>query len=117
MRKLAYTAFVAFWASVLTLLFVDRLVPASSEASPETKEYTSAEVARHGSEVDCWMAIDGKVYDVTSYLPDHPAPPAVMLPWCGKDASEGMHTKGYGREHSPAAWAELERYRIGVLVE
>lgn len=115
MRKLTYTAFIAFWASLLTLLLVEMLVPASSEAPRETDEFTLEEVARHGSEGDCWMAIDGGVYDLTAYLPAHPTPLRVILAWCGKDASEGMHTKGRGREHSPAAWAELEEYRIGVL--
>jgi cytochrome b involved in lipid metabolism len=117
MRKLTYTAFIAFWASALTLIFVHQLQPASADHSEEASSYTLEQLAEHGSEQDCWMAIDGKVYDLTEYLPLHPTPPVVLIPWCGRDATEGMRTKGYGRDHSPAAWAELEQYLVGTLAE
>ncbi|UZJ45975.1 cytochrome b5 domain-containing protein [Marinimicrobium sp. C6131] len=114
MKKTAFAAFVAFWSSVLTLLATWALVPAVTLAEAQ-QVFTLEEVARHDRQEDCWMAIRGDVYDVTGYLPQHPAPPAVILPWCGREATEGMTTKGYGRDHSPAAWEELEAYRIGTL--
>jgi cytochrome b involved in lipid metabolism len=55
------------------------------------------------------------VYDFTAYLPGHPADPAVIQPWCGKDASEAYRTKTRGRPHSPYADTLLPRYRIGAL--
>lgn len=36
------------------------------------KEYTAAEVAEHSSEDSCWIILHGKVYDVTTFLKDHP---------------------------------------------
>lgn len=30
------------------------------------------EVKRHTSEEDCWIIVHGKVYDVTSFLDEHP---------------------------------------------
>ncbi len=72
-------------------------------------------MAAHADKTDCWVAIKGGVYDLTDYLPDHPAPPAILADWCGKEATEGMRTKGYGRDHSPGAWQMLEDYRIGEL--
>lgn len=115
MRKVTYTAFVAFWASILTLVLVDYLQPATAKTTDDLPAITAAELAAHASEDDCWMAIEGKVYDVTEYVPGHPTPPAVVTVWCGRDATEGMRTKGYGRDHSPAAWAELEDYLVGRL--
>lgn len=115
MRKVTYTAFIAFWASALTLIFVSYLQPEAAQATDDLAAVTAAEVAEHAGENDCWMAIDGKVYDLTEYIPYHPTPPVVMTGWCGKEATEGMRTKGYGRDHSPAAWAQLEDYVVGRL--
>lgn len=53
----------------------------------ETKTYTLDEVAKHASETDCWMAVEGKVYDATSFIPNHPGG-AKILNGCGKDATE-----------------------------
>ncbi|WP_204282235.1 cytochrome b5-like heme/steroid binding domain-containing protein [Serratia marcescens] len=36
--------------------------------------FTLEQVAEHHSPDDCWMAIHGKVYDLTPYVPNHPGP-------------------------------------------
>lgn len=115
MKKLCYSAFVAFWSSIVTLLAVHAL--ATGEPIKSTKIVSLSELAAHADRDDCWLAIDGKVYDLTAYLPRHPAPPTILLAWCGREASEAMHTKGYGRDHSPAAWQLLDGFLIGVLAE
>lgn len=61
------------------------------------------------------MGINGQVYDFTAYLPGHPADPAVIQPWCVRDASEAYRTKTRGRPHSPYADTLLPKYRIGAL--
>lgn len=114
MRKLTYTAFVAFWACVVTLVVTEALV-SSPEEEHVVPAYTLAQVAEHATSTDCWMAIEGKVYDVSSYVPQHPAPPSVITAWCGKEATEGMRTKGYGPDHSPAGWTLLEQFLLGEL--
>jgi cytochrome b involved in lipid metabolism len=55
------------------------------------------------------------VYDLTAYLPEHPSTPSVIVPWCGREASEVYRTKTRGRPHSPEADQLLSRYRIGVI--
>jgi cytochrome b involved in lipid metabolism len=61
------------------------------------------------------MAIKGNVYDVTRYIPLHPAPPKTITDWCGREVTEAFNTKGYGRPHSPAAHAMLSDYIVGSL--
>ncbi len=37
-----------------------------------SKRITAAELSRHNNASDCWVAIKGKVYDVTAFLYEHP---------------------------------------------
>jgi cytochrome b involved in lipid metabolism len=118
MKRTVFAAFVAFWSSLATLVAVDLLSPeaiAATTTEPPPAAISVDAVAAHASGDDCWVIIEGKVYDITAYIPQHPTPAAVLLPWCGRDATEGMRTKGYGRDHSPAAWGMLEHYLKGPL--
>lgn len=51
------------------------------------KEYTLEDVAKHNSEGDCWVVVDGQVLDVTKFLPDHPGGKKAVLIYAGKDAT------------------------------
>ncbi|KAI8803319.1 FAD binding domain-containing protein [Cladochytrium replicatum] len=62
--------------------------PAPAAAPPATKEYTLAEIAKHNTEKDCWVAVNGQVLNVTSFLGDHPGGKKSILLYAGKDASE-----------------------------
>ena len=123
MKKLVYTVFVTFWAAVATLVVLHGLEPQSMEeqlqetGSPEEPTvYSLSEVAKHDTLENCWMSIEGVVYDVSDYVPHHPAPPRVLEPWCGREATVGMRTKDNNSDHSARAWRMLERYRIGRLL-
>lgn len=110
-----YTVLVAFIASLLTLLAVHLLGPATTAPVVAGDDgITLDELARHAAEDDCWMAIHGVVYDFTEYLPRHPTP---IADHCGTDASDGWDTKGIGRPHSQRAHDMLADYRIGVLAQ
>ncbi|KAJ1337304.1 L-lactate dehydrogenase (cytochrome) [Microdochium nivale] len=52
-----------------------------------SRTWTLSEVHKHRSGDDCWMAIHGRVYDITAFLPIHPGGRAVLLQQAGKDAS------------------------------
>lgn len=78
--------------------------------------YLLSEVALHNSKDNCWLAIEGKVYDVTKFIPTHPGGDAILA-GCGKDATELFNTRpmGSGTPHSERARNGLENYYIGEL--
>lgn len=53
-----------------------------------TKNFPLSEVARHCIPEDCWVALNGKVYDLTEFMDRHPGGPTTILAWAGKDASK-----------------------------
>lgn len=89
--------------------------PAGEAPSPAAAGFTLAEVAAHARADDCWMAIGGEVYDITAYVERHPSEPEVLLPWCGREATEAYRTKMRGRPHSARADTLLAQYRVGTL--
>lgn len=76
-----------------------------------TKLYTMQEAAQHNTPQDCWIVIDGKVYDVGSYLDEHPGGDDVILATTGKDAMDEFEDAG----HSKSARELLETFFIGEL--
>lgn len=38
----------------------------------DEQKITAAEVAKHNSPNDCWILVNGKVYDLTKFAPEHP---------------------------------------------
>lgn len=113
MKKLCFSAFIAFWSSIATMVAIHALAGQEQPTAIDGATYTLEEIAEHASQDDCWMAIEGKVYDFTDYLSRHPAGPGTMLSWCGREATEGMRTKGYGPDHSDFAWQQMQEYLIG----
>jgi len=119
-KKFIFAVFIAFWASVGTLAVIEALTPPPATAPSDDNglpTFTLDDVAEHDTLDDCWMAIEDKVYDFTEYIPEHPTPTRIMEVWCGREATEGMRTKGIGRDHSAAAWAMMEPYLVGRLAE
>ncbi|KAJ3073995.1 hypothetical protein HDU98_000156 [Podochytrium sp. JEL0797] len=51
------------------------------------RSFTAAELAAHSTEANGFVAIEGKVYDVSEFLDAHPGGRRVILPFLGKDAS------------------------------
>lgn len=123
MKRLYLISTVLFWIALMCFWrggLPGEVVPEDA-ARPVVTAYTLGEVAGHDRPEDCWMAIDGEVYDLTAYLPQHPTLPTKILPWCGREATVAYNTKNLGsrrsRPHSPRASELLQHYRIGRLQE
>ena len=89
---------------------------ASAKAAEQTLRTT--EISRHNKKSDCWISIDGSVYDVTRYLERHKDFEYDIAKHCGTDTSKLWHKKPEtGKPHSRKASRLLEKYRIGQPVQ
>ncbi len=80
------------------------------------------EISKHNRQNDCWLLIDGKVYDITSYFGSHPGGDSTMSLTCGIDATAAYATrdpaakKSSGNvKHSADAKNMLNDYYLGDL--
>ena len=117
MKNLYFIATVIFWLAIVSFWIALSWSPESDNAINRNPiaVYSLSEVTKHNQQTDCWMAIHGQVYDLTTYLPQHPTALRVILPSCGTEASHAYDTKNRRRSHSDTANALLAQYRIGVL--
>merc|ERR550537_748896 len=60
---------------------------AAPAAAPAGGGISLEEVAKHTTKTDCWVVVDGKVLNVTKFLPDHPGGELAILTFAGKDAT------------------------------
>jgi hypothetical protein len=74
--------------------------------------YTMEQVKANNSSSKCWSAINGKVYDLTTWINSHPGGPGAITSLCGTDGTSsfnGMH----GGSGQPAS--RLAGYLLGPL--
>ncbi|KAJ7973786.1 Cytochrome b5-like protein [Quillaja saponaria] len=76
----------------------------------ESKTYREAEVSLHNKRTDCWIIIKNKVYDVTSYVEEHPGGDAILT-HAGDDSTEGF----FGPQHATRVFDMIEDFYIGDL--
>jgi len=121
------SAFVASTATLLIVYFVGgshSAVPATVSTGPTSstttatsssgvnQALTAPSVAKHNNSADCYLIISGKVYDVTSYLNQHPAGAEIIIPYCGADATSAYQSI---RKHDSRAQAILSGFYLGDM--
>jgi cytochrome b involved in lipid metabolism len=85
-------------------------LPTAVGAPCTVTAYTQSELSKHNQSNDLWVAIQGSVYDLTSYAPTHPNGPQSILAVAGTDA-----TGSFSQYHQPAMLEQAAPYKIGIL--
>lgn len=52
------------------------------------KQISVSEITKHKTDTDCWIVVDGIVYDITDFAPNHPGGPGIIYKYAGHDATE-----------------------------
>ena len=73
-----------------------------------------ADLHRHNNEKSCYVTLGAKVYDVTTFVDDHPGGSDLILEHGGKDVSEIMKDE-IQHDHSEVAYEILEERLIGFI--
>ena len=77
------------------------------------KYYTLQDVKSHDQKDDCWIVISEHVYDITSFLKQHPGGSGILMNVAGEDATDYFYAL-----HKPDILDTIgSDYKIGHLVE
>lgn len=98
--------------------------PASSAASPSmsasaagsdaTAGITMEQVAAHASASDCWSVVQGTVYDLTTWISQHPGGAGPIESMCGVDATDAFMAQ-HGSAKTPNK--VLAGFALGPLTQ
>lgn len=107
--------------------------PSTTSVEESNPVYSMEQVETHRIRSDCWTVIDGSVYDLTSFIANHPGGERI-LEACGINATQLFKNQGLSESeatevretldipesqffHSPEAQRILESLKIGILEE
>lgn len=106
-------ALVLFLAAFF--VFRPRKEDVANTKKREMGKFTAAQVAKHNSRDDLWLILDrdgtSKVYDLTSYVDEHPGGDAILQN-AGGDSTEAF----FGPQHPPRVMDLIDDFCIGELV-
>jgi len=67
------------------------------------------QIAKHNTKDDCWIILEGKVYDITNFFGLHPGGARALMNFAGKDASSNLEF------HSSLMMKQAKAFYIGDL--
>lgn len=79
-----------------------------------TQTFTQTQVESHNTEDSCWVVHKNKVYDVTSFVQDHPGGEDYILDHAGQDVTKLMQDE-LQHLHSEGAYEMLDEFFVGSL--
>jgi len=88
--------------SVPTLRTLAAKPLAAPKAAPRT--ITLRDLQQHNRREDAWIAVRGRVYDVTEFMDRHPGGELMLMEGVGKDATKLFDT--YHHYLQPEAWLQ-----------
>lgn len=74
-------------------------------------QYSLTDIAKHKDATSCWTAVRGGVYDLTTFIPNHPGGKKILAV-CGIDGTSAF-TNRHGGQMKPEQ--ELVGLQIGIL--
>ena len=92
-RRLLYAHISCLLALPLTHRSSPMAPSTPSPQQPALPFFSRAEVAKHAQTKDCWIVIDGEVYDVSKWLSRHPGGVRVLRHYAGEDATVGWYNR------------------------
>ena len=126
--KILVGIFIGIFAVFMSIVFVggfiqehatesNTVTPTQRKPGSSPQTYTVSEVATHNSLNDCWLIVNNNVYDVTTFLGQHPGGASTISPYCGQEATRAFDTQDRGPRggHSSSATAMLADYLIGTI--
>lgn len=78
--------------------------------------FTKSQVRKNNTLKSCWVIVNDKVYDITSFLADHPGGDGILLEFAGTDVTSVLGDLTY-HTHSDAAYDLLTDHYIGEVVQ
>lgn len=93
----------------------NQITEAKQQAGTPQKQFTRGEIEKHDSKDDCWIVVDGKVYDATSVLEWHPGGPAAILGHAGQVHQETSDE--FAGIHDDYAYQKLKECALGTVTE
>ncbi|ORY74786.1 inositolphosphorylceramide-B C-26 hydroxylase [Leucosporidium creatinivorum] len=88
--------------------------PSTSSTTKRTRIYTLEDVRHHSKSGNCWVVHDNKIYDVTTFIEDHPGGDDLILEYAGRDITTVM-SDPLEHSHSDSAFSLLQSYQVGVV--
>nr|ADC34632.1 delta-8 sphingolipid desaturase [Primula auricula] len=89
------------------------LPPKMCAEEPKAKGYvTEEDLRKHNKKGDLWISIQGKIYDVTDWIKDHPGGDSPLLNFSGQDA-----TDAFIAFHPGTAWQHLDKLFTGLYLK
>jgi 4-hydroxysphinganine ceramide fatty acyl 2-hydroxylase len=75
-------------------------------------QISKSQVEKHNTEESCWVIVNEKVYDITTFLADHPGGDGILLEFAGTDITSVLGDINY-HTHSDAAYDLLTEHYVG----